>query len=275
MRRSKNSQKAVTTLNHKLWNNMWQAFCPWVAGADLSPLKTAPAATRRRPRTTTWLIAFAVMAALAGNASSAQAYEYDPSLLHYASLNNKTPNDTAASRVPQLFGSGEQRHSDLRPFTKWTGVIAKFKKEFRSSANKPQVQKWMMMLGSLANASTAQKIEAVNNYMNKVAFVPDSKNYGVKDNWATPMEFMARGGDCEDYAVAKYISLRALGVPKDKMRIAIVNDEVMRMPHAVLIVYDRGQAMVLDNQNPAILNSADISRYRPIYSISQVAWWRH
>jgi predicted transglutaminase-like cysteine proteinase len=90
-----------------------------------------------------------------------------------------------------------------------------------------------------------KKIEAVNDYMNKVAFVPDSKNYGEKDHWATPMEFLARGGDCEDYAVAKYVSLRALGIPKDKMRIAIVNDEVMRMPHAVLIVYDRGQAMVL------------------------------
>ena len=111
--------------------------------------------------------------------------------------------------------------------------------------------------------------------MNKVTFVSDNENYGVNDKWATPMEFLAKGGDCEDYAVAKFISLRALGFSQDDMRLAIVYDNVMRMPHALLIVYDKDNMSVLDNQNPDVADAGEVTRYKPIYSISQVAWWRH
>src|SRR5690606_36392050 len=104
----------------------------------------------------------------------------------------------------------------------------------------------------------------------------DVKNYGMRDHWETPMEFLKRGkGDCEDYAMAKYISLRALGFRQDQMRMVIVFDHVMQMPHALLIVENDGESLVLDNQNPAVLSADDVSRYKPIYSISQVAWWRH
>ena len=40
------------------------------------------------------------------------------------------------------------------------------------------------------------------------------------DYWATPVESLRKGeADCEDYAIAKYFTLRQLGVADDKLRI--------------------------------------------------------
>lgn len=278
--RRQNRQKAVNALSQNLWNNMWQAFCPWVVGSDVSPTAQPVSVSSRRRRPSPALRTIVAAAVLIGGlstfSSSVHAYENGQSnLLHKASLNTITPMDRQNAYAPQLFGASERRHSDLRPFTKWTGVLNRFKQNFAKDVKRPEVKKWLAFLGSLEGASESKKISAVNDYFNKVRFVADAKNYGQSDYWATPAEFLARGGDCEDYAVAKYISLRALGISKERMRLAIVNDSIMRMPHALLVVYQGFQAKILDNQNPEIMNSAEISRYKPIYSISQIAWWRH
>jgi predicted transglutaminase-like cysteine proteinase len=191
-----------------------------------------------------------------------------------AALTVTTPNDIGNTH-DTLFGATEQRYTDLSAFTKWTGVLARFKKEFPASQNRPEVQAWLQFLSSVKDYTKQQKIEAVNQYMNRIAFISDQNNYGVADYWATPMEFLAKGGDCEDYAIAKYISLRALGFSSNELRLAIVYDRVMRMPHALLITYNNDQTEVLDNQNPDVVNADDINRYKPIYAISQAAWWRY
>ncbi len=80
---------------------------------------------------------------------------------------------------------------------------------------------------------------------------------GESDYWADPVEFLTHGGDCEDFAIAKYASLRMLGVPEDHLRIAIVRDLQKQVMHAILIVYtDNGDALILDNQNRRVLSSA-------------------
>ena len=175
----------------------------------------------------------------------------------------------------RLFGVSGTRHTDLSPFTKWTSFFERMSNEFTPQRDKPAVKNWIQFLASIRHNSVSEKITAVNDYMNQIAFLDDKQNYGQSDYWATPMDFLQRGGDCEDYALAKYMSLKALGVSTDHMRLAVVYDDVMSAPHAVLIVYDNGHANVLDNQNPIISDSAMLTRYKPIYSISQNAWWRH
>ena len=218
--------------------------------------------------------AVAVVFALSGAVS---AHASDNNTIILASLG---PTDMPSERMahsgkPKLFGHGEQQFSDTSAFTKWNGVIKNFKKDFRASLQKSEVQDWMRFLSSIENEPRSAQIKAVNEYMNKMEFVADNMNYGTRDYWATPMEFLKRGGDCEDYVIAKYISLRSLGFSEDELRLAVVYDQVMRMPHAILVVYEDGAAKILDNQNPAVLDSIEITRYKPIYSISQMAWWRH
>ncbi|HEY1096423.1 MAG TPA: transglutaminase-like cysteine peptidase, partial [Alphaproteobacteria bacterium] len=192
-----------------------------------------------------------------------------------ASVSTKPFSAAPSMRYPSIFGANETRYDDLTPFTKWSGVLERFRTSFKASMHKPVTQNWMNFLKAASELDREDQVKAVNTYMNKVKFIADKDNYSMNDYWATPMQFMARGGDCEDYAIAKYVSLRALGFQEKQLRLAIVYDHEMRMPHAVLVVYDQNKAVVLDNQTPDVKNAAKIRRYQPLYSINQLAWWRH
>jgi predicted transglutaminase-like cysteine proteinase len=100
-------------------------------------------------------------------------------------------------------------------------------------------------------------------------------NWRELDYWATPLEFLARSGDCEDFAIAKYQVLRALGVPIDDMRIVIVNDRARRATHAVLAVYVDGRPLILDNLRNDVVAADLIGDYEPVYSINEQGWWLH
>ena len=209
---------------------------------------------------------------LMATTQNSQALEYTGGARYVpAALTSTVP----TAQPTGLFGHSEQRYNDMRAFTKWNNILNRFKNELMTSLDQKPVQDWLLFLETLKDKSKAEQIEAVNQYMNQIKFVADANNYGQNDYWATPMEFFAKGGDCEDYAVAKYISLRALGFSKEDLRLVVVQDRVMRAPHAMVVAYDDGKAKLLDNQNPAVMDSAQITRYVPVYSISQVAWWRH
>jgi predicted transglutaminase-like cysteine proteinase len=87
---------------------------------------------------------------------------------------------------------------------------------------------------------------------------------------------MKRGGDCDDYSIAKYISLKRLGVPESNMRIIILQDNNLGgIMHAVLEVKVGGKPYLLDNQAKAVTAEEDIFHYRPIYAINRTAWWTY
>lgn len=181
----------------------------------------------------------------------------------------------AAPAYPPLFGKDETRHDDMKPFTKWAGVLKRFGEQFQSTHVTPKTKAWLSFLQKQRDTKPLNQIKAINRYMNKQPFIEDKDNYKLSDYWATPMEFLKRGGDCEDYAIAKYVSLRALGFAEDTLRLAIVYDTDLQLPHAVLIVYLDGKPLVLDNQTNNVKSADALKHYMPIYSINQLAWWRH
>lgn len=176
---------------------------------------------------------------------------------------------------PNLFGSDEKRSHNLSPFTKWTGMFERFEASMTSGGGQQAMSGWMRELQSLSALPLEAMAERVNRMVNEVTYIEDSANWGKSDYWATPIEFFARGGDCEDFAIAKYTALRVLGVPEERLRIAIVHDKKKDIPHAVLIVYTDNGALLLDNQNQMVMNAATYGRYRPIFSINRQAWWLH
>lgn len=180
-----------------------------------------------------------------------------------------------ASHHPKLFGSTEKRSRSLKAFTKWTGMFKRFNAALNSTSAQGEIAKFRKDLVSLKGLPLNKMASRVNDMMNAKRYITDAKNYGQNDYWATPVEFFKRGGDCEDYAIAKYTALRMLGVPENRLRVAIVQDMQKNIPHAVLIVYtDRG-AIVLDNQIKAATSASRIRHYKPIFSINQDAWWLH
>jgi predicted transglutaminase-like cysteine proteinase len=171
----------------------------------------------------------------------------------------------AARQVP--FSGTEIHSSHIAPFLKWTGVTA------RMDAEKSSPGAWSDSKKRLKEMLFRVMIESVNNGVNRLPYKADILLWGVSDYWATPQEFLINGGDCEDFAIAKYAWLRLLGVTEDRLRIAIVHDRIQNMPHAVLILYIDDKAMILDNQVREIRDSHATKRYRMIYSINRTGWW--
>ena len=122
---------------------------------------------------------------------------------------------------------------------------------------------------------TVELLKAVNVYLNRTTYIVDPVNWGVPDYWSTPDEFFMKNGDCEDYAISKFITLKRLGVDPAKMRLVILQDKNLRAAHAVLAVELGGTYHILDNQVDTVLTHDKILHYRPVYSINENNWWLH
>jgi predicted transglutaminase-like cysteine proteinase len=184
---------------------------------------------------------------------------------------------------PTIFGYNEVEKDGLGPFKKWAVVLERYAAE-RNVEMDPcesglfkrcDLQDWRKFLTGLQGKSLMDKLSEVNDYMNRHRYIEDPVNWGVPDYWEIPREFFNKDGDCEDYAIAKYFSLRHLGVPADMMRLVVLQDENLRVAHAILVVYVNGVALVLDNQFGRVVNADRISHYRPIYSVNENHWWLH
>lgn len=180
-----------------------------------------------------------------------------------------------ASYHPKLFGSTEKRSTSLKAFTKWTTMFDRFNASLNSGSSSSEINKFRQDLQTLKGMPMNKMVTRVNDMMNAKRYVTDKANYGQTDYWATPVEFFKKGGDCEDYAIAKYTALKALGIPENRLRIAIVQDLKKNIPHAILIVYTDQGPMILDNQIKTTIKADRVSHYKPIFSINQDAWWLH
>ncbi len=176
---------------------------------------------------------------------------------------------------PALFGAEERRSNNLEAFTKWTSMFQRFEAGLNTTAGRRVVQSWQNEIRGYQGLPLEEMARRVNDFVNQQNYVSDMRNWGISDHWSTPIEFFQRGGDCEDFAIAKYASLRALGVPEERLRIAIVQDLQQDIPHAVLIVYTDSGALMLDNQKRQVRPVESVDRYRPIFSINRHAWWLH
>jgi len=188
-----------------------------------------------------------------------------------------------AAGQPSVFGTREFRSDNLTPFPKWTGALSRYFAETapgrqacaQDAAARCDLRDWQAFLDGLKGADRMTAIRAVNRRMNRAAYVLDPINYGMPDYWATPLQFLRRDGDCEDFAITKFMSLRALGVANESMRIVVLQDLNLRIAHAVLLVFEGRRTLVLDNQIRDAVDARAIRHYRPLYSVNETAWWLH
>jgi len=182
------------------------------------------------------------------------------------------------------FINREIKSDNIAMFTKWTDVLARYDEKSKSleevCSNERydtcKLRGWKQELEKLRQKPLIEQIDGVNRLVNAYPYIEDIVNWGIGDYWETPYEFQDRNGDCEDYAFAKFVSLRALGVGNDKLRMEIVQDlNLGGVIHAILIVFVEDEVYVLDNQIKQVMLAVDIYHYKPIYSINEEHWWRH
>jgi len=139
-----------------------------------------------------------------------------------------------------------------------------------------RMKAWQKILTQDKKLSIQAKLKVVNIFFNKVTFVSDLKHWGKLDYWATPIELLeTNGGDCEDYAIAKYFTLRELGIPDNKMRITYVKALRLNQAHMVLAYYQHPEddPLILDNLINAILPASKRPDLYPIYSFNGNGIW--
>jgi predicted transglutaminase-like cysteine proteinase len=134
---------------------------------------------------------------------------------------------------------------------------------------------WLAFLDSIRKQPRRSQLSAVNQWANAKPYVEDYINWKVPDYWETPGEFVAHGGDCEDYAIIKYFSLMRLGFSPDDVRIVVVNDTSLNVFHAVLAVRSEGIVWLLDNQLAQPVPMDIAVQYVPVYSLNERGWWIH
>lgn len=132
---------------------------------------------------------------------------------------------------------------------------------------------WTDFLAGLKGLDSRAQMEAVNRWANAKPYVEDIANWGLPDYWETPGEFIAHGGDCEDFAIAKYFSLVRLGFAARDLRIAVVSDSKAHDFHAVLVANIDGTEWLLDNQIAQMVPLASQPQYTPIYALNEQGWW--
>ncbi|WP_020680351.1 transglutaminase-like cysteine peptidase [Marinobacterium rhizophilum] len=135
---------------------------------------------------------------------------------------------------------------------------------------------WQRLLTDLADADETTQLREVNRFFNQVRFLDDIAHWKKTDYWATPVEFLVtNGGDCEDFSIAKYYTLRELGVPIDRMSIAYVKAISLNQAHMVLTYYPQPDAipLVLDNLIPDIKPASQRPDLVHVYSFNGDNLW--
>lgn len=104
----------------------------------------------------------------------------------------------------------------------------------------------------------------------------DLATFGEMDVWSSPLATFAHGaGDCEDYAIAKFVALRQAGVRPEDLRIIIMRDIFHGEDHAVTAARLDGHWLMLDNRRMAMIEDASIRNYRPLFVIDETGLSRY
>jgi len=139
----------------------------------------------------------------------------------------------------------------------------------------PALRKWRELLDTLRPLTQMEQVRGLNPAINGLAkYADDDVLYSEADHWATPLEFLSQGADCEDYAVIKFFSLLDLGFTPDQLRLVIARDEKRSVIHAfVAVILD--QTYILDSLHDEPIEQRHLLRYRPLYSFNTEAQWAH
>ncbi|MET0085926.1 MAG: transglutaminase-like cysteine peptidase [Sedimenticola sp.] len=139
-----------------------------------------------------------------------------------------------------------------------------------------RVVAWKSLMEQNGDKSEEGKLKLVNDFFNRLPYHSDWRLWKKEDYWATPIEALGiHGADCEDYSIAKYFTLRELGVDEKKLRIMYVKALELNEPHMVLTYYETPGSvpLVLDNLKKNILSATKRTDLAPVYSFNAEGLW--
>src|SRR5258705_7222620 len=163
---------------------------------------------------------------------------------------------------------------------KWLGVERKLDDERvqlalcdgdRDRCASPAALQFLAIVDNAKAREGRARLGEINRAINlAIRPMSDLAQYGAIDVWSSPLVTFTNGaGDCEDYAIAKFVALRQAGISPEDLRIVILRDTVRGEDHAVAAARLDGRWLTLDNRRMAIVEDADVRNYRPLSVIDQ------
>ena len=183
-----------------------------------------------------------------------------------------------------LFGTTEFTGASLQALPQWRRILDNMAEESSAMADctadsakctSPALRSWRELQVRAAGRTRQDQLQLVNQFFNRWPYKTDSQAFGRREYWASPSVFMARSGDCEDYAIAKYFALRQLGFDKEELRIVVLYDRIRNLGHAVLAVYGGNDILILDSLSNFITTHTRYRHYIPQYSMNETTRWAH
>jgi predicted transglutaminase-like cysteine proteinase len=156
-----------------------------------------------------------------------------------------------------------------------TELLSKAEQKYGKSARLRLVA-WENLIITDNSQTELEKLEKVNQFFNQMEFVEDIDHWGNKDYWATPIEFLGtQGGDCEDFTIAKYFTLKAMGIEEEKLYLTYVKALTYNVHHMVLTYFSTpgSEPLVLDNIVADIKPASQRRDLLPIYSFNGTGLW--
>lgn len=179
-----------------------------------------------------------------------------------------------------LFGRTELRLAHSGSVVAWQAMLGRHSDQERNDfvscperlrflAASCGARHWSEILAGPFPKDAFELLRAVNARINGESRMEDNAVWGTEEYWATPREFLALGGDCEDFAIAKFMLLLRQGWPEPALRLAVVQDRRSDRLHAVIAARLGDEAFILDNLDADLRRDGDCSHYRPLYAVSE------
>jgi predicted transglutaminase-like cysteine proteinase len=161
---------------------------------------------------------------------------------------------------------------------KWRGVEADMAKEqtvldrCREDAEScpSYAAQFLRLIEAVKSKAGRARLDEANRAVNAaIRYVSDDAQHGEADRWSAPLAtFATAKGDCEDYAIAKYVALREAGFPQGELRVILVRDRAVRQDHAVLAARLDGHWLILDNRRSELMEDMDATSLTPLFAIN-------
>ena len=141
---------------------------------------------------------------------------------------------------------------------------------------KQRLLDWQSLINNDQSSNDQEKLVKVNAFFNQQEFISDQLLWKDKDYWATPVEFLVQnGGDCEDFSIAKYFTLKKLGVDESKLNLTYAKAVELNQAHMVVTYYGQpnDEPLILDNLIDEIRPASLRPDLLPVFSFNGVGLW--
>jgi predicted transglutaminase-like cysteine proteinase len=183
----------------------------------------------------------------------------------------------AAGATP-LFGMDTEPVADGDLPIKWRRVEVSLTRDFQAMAechaNAPcsaAARRLLDLSAEGAGRSGRARVGLINRAVDlAIAPASDETQWGVPDRWSDPLETLQSGrGDCEDYAIVKYVALLQAGFARNDVKIVVLKNLFPNEDHAAVAVRVEGQWLILDNRTLTLVQDTDVVRTIPLFVLDQ------